>query len=80
MHGRQVRLQIGMDSGKVVETILGRRLLPRWKLFGDTVNTASRCAAREQQCGRCALRGAAICCCSSCRVRWCTPRLCCVNV
>jgi hypothetical protein len=28
-----------------VETILGRRLLPRWKLFGDTVNTAARCAS-----------------------------------
>lgn len=38
----QIGLQIGVNTGRVVETILGRRLLPRWKLFGDTVNTAAR--------------------------------------
>ena len=40
--GIHVDLQIGINTGPVVEGILGRKLLPRWKLFGDTVNTASR--------------------------------------
>ena len=38
----RIRLQIGINAGPAVEAILGRQLLPRWKLFGDTVNTASR--------------------------------------
>ena len=40
--GLRVDLQIGIHTGEVVESILGRRLLPRWKLFGDTVNMTSR--------------------------------------
>ena len=35
--------QIGMERGIIAaETILGRWVLPRWNLFGDSVNTASR--------------------------------------
>jgi len=37
-----ITLQVGINAGTTVEAILGRRLLPRWKLFGDTVNTSSR--------------------------------------
>ena len=43
-------LQIGMETGTVVETILGRWMLPRWKLFGDIVNTASRMKRHSAAC------------------------------
>ena len=48
--GYQVYLQIGMETGTVVETILGRWMLPRGKLFGDTVNMASRMKRHSAAC------------------------------
>ncbi|KAL6750759.1 nucleotide cyclase, partial [Haematococcus lacustris] len=40
-NGQQVTLRIGIHSGKLVSGMLGTRL-PKFTLFGDTMNTASR--------------------------------------
>ena len=57
MGAQRVECLLGIDSGAVIGGVIGK-LLPRYRIFGDTVNTAARLETSSEP-GRVQVRGPA---------------------